>query len=1458
MNAKKILLFALLFTFLNSSILSADDTYPCIDNVTIATATGETSLLTCQGDDVDGIVKFKTSTSAFPFAYVVVDEAGTIFWIGLTNNIDLSPFQDGEYRIYAFSFLGSLIAEVGGNIFTDELASYCYELTINYVSLNSGAPDAGNISTNDDILVCVGDGIADMVNFTNTNVGDEYVYFAADHNNLILEISFDGSFDFDGYAEGGYFVWGYAYFGNLLAAVGMDITVNDLSDGCGDLTETFIAISASSPDGGIVSLEDFSVFYDVCNGLNTDVLSFISTTTSQASYVYVLANDNNIITEVLGGNSIGVATLLPGNNYIWGISYTGVSNILPGTSLTGNLSDDCYEISENSINLFKENYQAGSISLEGGETEITLCVADGIPDVLNFVSTGVSGGEFFTFIITDEQNNILDFSTNGSLDFDTAPSGTCLIWGLTYDGNLSVNIGDDLTGTDLSDACYDLSDNFITVNREAVAGGVITFTLNGDDYFEYCSNKEPIELGFESAGSIGDHFRYITTDDMGNITGIHPASTTINPIAIFSYTRYIYWISFTGDDFTGDEIAELSGQNIDNAVLRDGCYQLSSNRAELRVSFVDGGTVQLDNESTSTIVCATDDVDDLLTFENINSSTENQAYLLTDGNNVITTFLTGPTVDMTVAANGDYRIWSVSYTGELIAEINDIADEVALSDGCYDLSENFIEIFKTDVEGGTVSTLNGDTFLMICPDGNAPVTMNFSNDGAIGNGYAYVLTDEDGVIVSTLDGNVLNFLSLPIAGILKIWGIAYTGIFDAPFGENIESAILSNECYDLSENFVEIIYENAQAGTITANGGLTELEICIGDGFPDVITFEVTDATHLNYAYILTTEEGFITGVLEEDSFDFDNTIEGGNCRIYGLSYSGFLTLLPGDNILDITPSSDCWDLTDEYFTLIKNQVDGGLIFSDIPGEIIYVCAEDGEADLVNFTNSTIAAEANYQYILTTDSGVILSFVDGDQQDFEGTGFTTLQVWGLSYTGTLNMAFGLSINEAVLSDECYTLSDNYLTVIRDLPEGGDLVTVDGETNTVVCIGAGSGIVELATSSASASGYVYLLLDSTGVILEVSQEGIFDFNAYDPGLYRVWGLSYTGPLYAQPGLLASAVVLAGSCYEFSNNLVEIVRSEPVDGGMVSINGSDETVFYTCPGDDITDLIILETTSLDPDYSYIITDTTDIVTIPQIIGPVIDFNAAAPGEYRIYGISYNGNSIVGYGINILEDPLSDNCYTHSENYITIIIGDPEGGTVTSDQGDNVTFIVGDGEADVLTFSADNTSEGSYVYVITNESNEILGFVDGDTQDFDGAAPGVCHVWGVAYTGTLSDVIGETITDVALSDDCYSLSENYVTLNRTDEPFAGETSFLSLKTFPNPAAEHFTTSFVMKEQTSYEAEIVIFNTTGQIVKTMIVETVEGDNAFEIAISQLLPGLYFLQIRNEHEKKSTRFLKQ
>ena len=165
---------------------------------------------------------------------------------------------------------------------------------------------------------------------------------------------------------------------------------------------------------------------------------------------------------------------------------------------------------------------------------------------------------------------------------------------------------------------------------------------------------------------------------------------------------------------------------------------------------------------------------------------------------------------------------------------------------------------------------------------------------------------------------------------------------------------------------------------------------------------------------------------------------------------------------------------------------------------------------------------------------------------------------------------------------------------------------------------------------------------------------------------------------------AAAELATSCYELSANFISVERSETLTGGTIStVDGA--TTVYTCPGDEMGDIVVLETSSQDLNYRYILTDTFNRILVPDIEGNIIDFDAAAPGVCRIWGVSLIGDFQAAFGQEITTDALTDYCWDLSDNFITVVRRAPNGGMVSTTAGEtSVTLNLNDdvqGRCDLL---------------------------------------------------------------------------------------------------------------------------------------------------------------------------------
>ncbi|RMG17827.1 MAG: hypothetical protein D6730_23535, partial [Bacteroidetes bacterium] len=126
-------------------------------------------------------------------------------------------------------------------------------------------------------------------------------------------------------------------------------------------------------------------------------------------------------------------------------------------------------------------------------------------------------------------------------------------------------------------------------------------------------------------------------------------------------------------------------------------------------------------------------------------------------------------------------------------------------------------------------------------------------------------------------------------------------------------------------------------------------------------------------------------------------------------------------------------------------QCDGGSVQTSDGQTTVYTCPGDSMPDVLSFQHSTSTPDVSYAYVITDTNGVILGLPPANEQNFEGAGPGTCLVWGLAYTGSITAMPGDTATAINLSDGCFDLSDNVITVIRDMPDGGTVSTAEGDT-----------------------------------------------------------------------------------------------------------------------------------------------------------------------------------------------------------------------------------------------------------------------------------------------------------------------------------------------------------------------------------------------------------------------------
>lgn len=1471
MKVKSLLLGILSLLFASTTAL-AQFPVNCIDYATIELRGGGTEIITCEGDGLAETYDFSTSTLAMPFGYLITDENNTILQVSIDNTLSFEGLGAGNFRVWAFAWLGQVTAEPGQNAETADLASICGALTTNFIPVINFVPDGGEVALSDGStsqFICPEDGISDVLSFTSTgDMTAGYVYLLTDENNIIIEIIDGDSYDFDLLPEGNYRVWGLAYAGGLLAQPGDDAAAIQLAEECFGLSDNFIEIERALPDGGTVALEDGSTEALVCvNDGQADVLTFINQTNATAPYTFLVTDENNVILSIVSGDSFDFENAPSGICRVWGLSYTGNLAAMEGDDAAAtDLSDGCFNLSDNFITVDRQEADGATVRLENGGDETFVCVGDGVADVLGFVNTS-AGADEYTYLITDTDNNILAIAPSGSFDFEGADVGVCRVWGLAYGGMLLAEVGDNAATAVLADGCFGLSENFITVRREAVEGGTVA-AVSGLDPIIVCPDGTPNVIDFETTGTSTSTYAYVITTDALTIVDLADGDT-YDFDALEEGTYYAWGLAYTGnltagagddasavvlsdecndlsDNFVtvivetpnggtvatangettvftcpGDGVADViefdsagtsqgahtyvitdenneilalpSGDSYDfddapagtcrvwgltytgnitaevgdiatDVALTDDCFDLSENFITVIRQTPDGGTISLDDGTTDAFTCPGDGMADMLTFERMGTYPGPFAYVITDEDNVILDFANGNTYDFDNAPAGTCRVWGLAYTGEVTAMIGDTASVAILSDDCFDLSDNFITVVREVPVGGTVELEGGGDLAFICPDDSLSNVLAFDSAGVVGPNFIYVVTDQQNIILDAFPVDVYDFETNQ-TGIVRVWGLAYTGNLIAEPGDTASTAMLSDDCFSLSDNFVDVIREVPFGGEIITEDGETTVYTCPGDGVADIVSVDSILAAITPFTYVITDENNVILDLPGGDTFDFDGA-PAGNCRIWGLSYVGNITAEVGDTASAVALADQCFDLSQNFITVVREVPEGGTVAMPNGETTIYTCPGDGMPDII-MADSANTSAGLYTYVITDDNNIILDLPSGDAFDLDGAPAGTCRIWGLAYTGNITANVGDDAAAVGLSDDCFDLSDNFITVLRETPEGGMVSTTSGAEMVTTCPGDGNADVVTFDSTGTAGQYVYVLTDTNNVIIDLITSDAFDFDAGGIGISRVWGLAYTGTITAAPGDNAADVPLSDDCFDLSDNFITIVREVP-NGGIVRIEGG-ATELYVCPGNGVQDIVSLDSAGVSGSFIYLLTDENDII-LTTITEDQVDFDEFAENDYRIYGLAYAGNlATILIGADVNTDVLADDCFTVSDNFVSIFSQVPDGGMVATTDGETeVVTCPGDGMEDVLVFDSTGTA-GLYTYVLTDENNVILDLIAGDSYDFEPLGEGVARVWGLAYTGNITAQVGDDAGVVELSDDCFDLSDNFITIIRV-EPNAG----------------------------------------------------------------------------------------
>ncbi|MFT6997671.1 MAG: hypothetical protein ACJAQ4_001425 [Cryomorphaceae bacterium] len=1118
--------------------------------------------------------------------------------------------------------------------------------------------------------------------------------------------------------------------------------------------------------------------------------------------ILLITEDSEINLEGIPGNGVCL---------FWSLSWDGE---ITGAEVGLNAFDiegECFELS-NSVEITEYFTDGGEI---GTNDPTTICALDGISDPINVTLTGETG-ENMAWVITDADLNILDLPAGPPFDLEGAGEGLCIIWHLSWSGELNGAAVGENAGN-LSGDCFDLS-NPIEVTRYVADGGEIST----DDPTTICALDgvaDPINVTL--TGETGENMAWVITDADLNILDL-PAGPPFDLEGAGEGLCIIWHLSWSGE-LNGAAVGENAGN------LSGDCFDLSNpievNREECCTA--EGGTLTVDGPSP---VCKSDGEDDIFTLSVDGAVGENQTFVatFTDGEIILITNNTQLNLEG-FPGNQACLFWHLSWDGEIEgAQVGLNAFDI--TGDCFDLS-NSVEVIEYFTNGGEISTEDPTT---ICALDGVSDPINVTLEGAEGENMAWVITDAD-----------LNILDLPAGppfdlegagvGVCLIWHLSWSGELNgAAVGEN--AGDLSGDCFDLS-NPIEVTRYVADGGEISTDDPTT---ICALDGVADPINVALTGETGENMAWVITDADLNILDLPAGPPFDLEGAGEG-LCIIWHLSWSGELNgAVVGENAGDL--SGDCFDLSNPI-EVTRYVADGGEISTDDPTTI---CALDGVADPINVTLTGETGE-NMAWVITDADLNILDLPDGPPFDLEGAGEGLCIIWHLSWSGELNGA-AVGENAGDLSGDCFDLS-NPIEVTRYVADGGEISTDDPTT---ICVGDGIGDpIDVTLTGETGESMAWVITDADLNILDLPAGPPFDLEGAGVGVCLIWHLSWTGELNGA-AVGENAGNLTGDCFDLSNP-IEVNREECDDctavGGELTVDGPTTV----CKSDGVDDNFTLVVTGNEGEnQAYVVTWLDgEIILISE--NPEFNLEGIpGNGTCLFWSLSWDGE-IEGAEVGLNANDLAGDCFELS-NPVPVTEYFTNGGEISTN--DDTTICVGDGIPDPIDVTLVGDQGQNMAWVITDADLNILDLPAGPPFDLEGAGTGVCLIWNLSWSGEIEGaMIGANAAN--LSGDCFELSNSIAVERNTCVPFGSNNSWdYVLSMAPNPTEGEARVSYSSNQDS--QTTIAVYNLNGQRVEVLLDQNTEAGVKYMLPFdgNSLPSGIYMYQISNGKEVKMQRFV--
>lgn len=1141
---------------LNSSNLSTD-CYALSNNFitisasipdagTVSTIRGANSLTLCTSDN--NLVQFnENNVDGANYAYFAVNTAGIIVAFTRGTVLDFGGLANDQYKVYGAAYRGDILDVVGDRFANSYLASGCFGVSSNAVDVNLADLAGGVISSDVEADVIDACNLDTPLRFSTSQTGSSYAYLIVSTSDRIAAVlDANETLNTRLLGTGSYQIVGLAYTKDLVVNVGETLSESALATGCHELSENRLTVQKTSLASGDIGVAEGANALSYCSSIDLN-LSF--EVVSGAQKVYALTDENGIVTEL----SVNEQLVLDSTSVrIYGIAYTGNLTLLAGQNInTAQLSDNCYELSASFIDVRFQQPEAGDLALASGGNSFYAC-----PEQFGQLQLGVinsdASSDLYTYILLDENDMIQGLSETGSFQFTEELTGTFSVLGIAHNLPLSISIGDAFSSDyNFNTACYDLSDNRVEVVWQAPSGGRIS-TLNEETEVFICAEAVDKTINLQVEDAFGGNFIYILTDADGIILSYNIRSFDL---ANFDGTDFsIYGLSFVG------MYTEEVGVNIEDARLSNACHALTELPIQVSAYEVQETLVATADLAPSVDLCVGSA--ETVTLEVTNTGDQaSYLYLLTDTQDRLVEAFNSSTLELGENLNQSMRIWGVSASGSVTIQKGENVTLTAITDACYQLSSNFVVVNTKQLSNTRISTFQNEENVSVCYGDGLSDYIGFYAQERTTDQYSYVITDANNRVIRVIRGNLNDFEGAG-PSISRVWGVNYTGNLLLRPGRDLLNTTISDDCYALSANFVEVKRVQLDAGVISMKDGDDKIQLCTTMGASQIFELSNTSSGAATYTYVITDANDVVLSITQRDRVDFGSFV-GDLLKVYGIAHVADISIQRGVKLQEQVISEGCYDIATNQLTVSRDMIDAGQVTTASGDNQVAICSAGASSALVTFAN-TGSESADYQYIVTDETGLIVALPNGSIFDFATLPAASYAVWGLAYSGELAIQVGDEFNAQVdFSDACFSLTQEALNISQSTPTAQRITTIEGQTSQVTYVGNGTPDVVTFTLPQSVGDMLLVITNTNNVVVGLSIEGTYDFDPLSIGFYRVYGVAYAGTVTIQVGDTYNRLNVVDGCFAATTNFVQIICAPGGRGQRPAYGNNDSGITRIYP-------------------------------------------------------------------------------------------------------------------------------------------------------------------------------------------------------------------------------------------------------------------------------------------------------